>query len=37
MFTSFMARKWLFQHFKRSPMDDYHEFKHVHEKQIEER
>jgi hypothetical protein len=31
-----MAWKGLFQHFKRMPMDDYLEFKHAHEIEIEE-
>jgi hypothetical protein len=36
LFTPFMAWKGLFQHLKRLPMDDYHEFRRAHEIQIEE-
>jgi hypothetical protein len=35
-FTPFMAWKGLFQHLKRMPMDDYLEFKHANEIEIEE-
>jgi hypothetical protein len=35
MFTPFMAWKGLFQHSKGPPMDDYHEFRHANEIQIE--
>ncbi len=35
-FTPFMAWKGLFQHLEGLLMDDYHEFKHAHEIQIEE-
>ncbi len=35
-FTPFMAWKGFFQHLERLPMDDYHEFRHGHEIQIEE-
>jgi hypothetical protein len=35
-FTPFMAWKGLFQHLKKSFMDDYNEFVHAHEIQIEE-
>jgi hypothetical protein len=34
--TPFMAWKGLFEHLEGSPIDDYHEFKHANEIQIEE-
>jgi hypothetical protein len=36
LFMPFMASKGLFQHLEGPPIDDYHEFKHAHDIQIEE-
>ncbi len=36
LFMPFMAWKGLFQHLEGPPINDYHEFRHAHEIQIEE-